>query len=136
MQESDTVNQNEATKVLEKKAEKPNITPIQPPPKELDEKQKYALKSAYKSPNDPTTLVHPHTKAKSVRFDCTVMSPKAKKRPVRGQIADFKPAEERTETSESKIVELEEELRVVDNNCDTCGKVLKVRNLTKVLMCS
>ena len=78
MQESDTVNQNvplnEATKVLEKKAEKPNITPIQPPPKELDEKQKYALKSAYKFPNDPTILVHPHPKAKSGKFDCTVMS--------------------------------------------------------------
>merc|ERR1712141_291500 len=45
-----------------------------PPPKELDEKQKQALKNAYRFPNDPCILVHPHPKAKSGKFDCTVMS--------------------------------------------------------------
>ena len=42
--------------------------------KELDEKQKYALKSAYKFPSESSILVHPHPKAKSGKFDCTVMS--------------------------------------------------------------
>ena len=42
-----------------------------PPPKELDEKQKQALKNAYRFPNDPCILVHPHPKAKSGKFDCT-----------------------------------------------------------------
>merc|ERR1719400_3027289 len=42
--------------------------------KELDEKQKTALKTAYKFPSEPSILVHPHPKAKSGKFDCTVMS--------------------------------------------------------------
>merc|ERR1711976_302948 len=39
-----------------------------------DEKQKSLLKSAYKFPSEPSILVHPHPKAKSGKFDCTVMS--------------------------------------------------------------
>merc|ERR1711935_917773 len=42
--------------------------------KELDEKQKTALKTAYKFPSENSILVHPHPKAKSGKFDCTVMS--------------------------------------------------------------
>jgi hypothetical protein len=48
---------------------------MKPPPKpELDEKQKQALENAYKFPGGPSILVHPHPKAKSGKFDCTVMS--------------------------------------------------------------
>merc|ERR1711976_738472 len=39
-----------------------------------DEKQKQAMKNAYKFPNEPSILVHPHPKAKSGKFDVTVMS--------------------------------------------------------------
>lgn len=63
----------------EKNDEEPEVlmekpAPAPPPVKELDEKQKTALKSAYKFPSDPSILVHPHPKAKSGKFDCTVMS--------------------------------------------------------------
>merc|ERR1719203_1274731 len=58
-----------------KKAEKASEAPKEKPVvKELDEKQKTALKSAYKFPSEPSILVHPHPKAKSGKFDCTVMS--------------------------------------------------------------
>jgi len=53
-----------------KKPEPPKPQPV----KELDEKQKTLLKSAYKFPSEPSILVHPHPKAKSGKFDCTVMS--------------------------------------------------------------
>jgi len=53
-----------------KKPEAPKPQPV----KELDEKQKSLLKSAYKFPSEPSILVHPHPKAKSGKFDCTVMS--------------------------------------------------------------
>ena len=53
-----------------KKPEPPKPQPV----KELDEKQKSLLKSAYKFPSEPSILVHPHPKAKSGKFDCTVMS--------------------------------------------------------------
>merc|ERR1712158_75292 len=39
-----------------------------------DEKQKQALSIAYKLPETPCILVHPHPKAKSGKFDTTVMS--------------------------------------------------------------
>merc|ERR1719319_127431 len=58
-----------------KKAEKASEAPKDKPVvKELDEKQKTALKTAYKFPSEPSILVHPHPKAKSGKFDCTVMS--------------------------------------------------------------
>merc|ERR1739848_687105 len=53
-----------------KKPEVPKPQPV----KELDEKQKSALRNAYKFPNEPSILVHPHPKAKSGKFDCTVMN--------------------------------------------------------------
>lgn len=56
-----------AEKAPPKKESKPVV-------KELDEKQKLALKNAYKFPSEPCILVHPHPKAKSGKFDCTVMS--------------------------------------------------------------
>ena len=67
------------TKIVEKSPEKPAQVVAKkevkiPVVKELDEKQKYALKSAYKFPSDSCILVHPHPKAKSGKFDCTVMS--------------------------------------------------------------
>ena len=40
----------------------------------LDEKQKAALTAAYKLPEKPSILVHPHPKAKSGKFDCALMS--------------------------------------------------------------
>ncbi len=43
-------------------------------PKPLDEKQKSALRSAYKFPTSPCGLVHPNPKAKSGKFDCATMS--------------------------------------------------------------
>ena len=58
-----------------KKAEKASEAPKDKPVvKELDEKQKTALKTAYKFPSENSILVHPHPKAKSGKFDCTVMS--------------------------------------------------------------
>ena len=61
---------NTDTKAPAKVQEKAPVVVV----KELDEKQKSALKSAYKFPNDRCILVHPHPKAKSGKFDCTVMS--------------------------------------------------------------
>merc|ERR1719410_612123 len=61
-------------KVEAKTPEKPKKEMKPPVVKELDEKQKSALKSAYKFPSEPCILVHPHPKAKSGKFDCTVMS--------------------------------------------------------------
>merc|ERR1719266_1991241 len=58
-------------KKSEKASEAPKDKPVV---KELDEKQKTALKTAYKFPSEPSILVHPHPKAKSGKFDCTVMS--------------------------------------------------------------
>merc|ERR1719266_1510628 len=58
-------------KKSEKASEAPKDKPVV---KELDEKQKNALKTAYKFPSEPSILVHPHPKAKSGKFDCTVMS--------------------------------------------------------------
>ena len=46
------------------------VKPITP----LDEKQKAALTAAYKLPQTPCILVHPNSKAKSGKFDCTVTS--------------------------------------------------------------
>jgi len=43
-------------------------------PPAMDEKQKLALTAAYKLPDTPCILVHPHPKAKSGKFDCTTMS--------------------------------------------------------------
>ena len=46
-----------------KKAEKASEAPKDKPVvKELDEKQKNALKTAYKFPSEPSILVHPHPK--------------------------------------------------------------------------
>merc|ERR1719273_1002132 len=53
---------------------KPEVPKPAQPVKELDEKQKSALRNAYKFPNEPSILVHPHPKAKSGKFDCTVMN--------------------------------------------------------------
>ena len=74
--ESENTNDAEVMEIDSKPVEKPAAkkevkTPVV---KELDEKQKYALKSAYKFPSDPCILVHPHPKAKSGKFDVTVMS--------------------------------------------------------------
>ena len=43
-------------------------------PKPIDEKQKAALTKAYTVPSKPCILVHPNTKAKSGKFDCTTMT--------------------------------------------------------------
>ena len=59
---------------IDKPVEKPKKEPVKVVIKELDEKQKSVLKNAYKFPSDPCILVHPHPKAKSGKFDCTVMS--------------------------------------------------------------
>ncbi|XP_040583991.1 cell division cycle and apoptosis regulator protein 1 isoform X2 [Lepeophtheirus salmonis] len=58
--------------------EQPSVS--QPPvikkrePIKLDEKQKSVLTNAYKLLNNRCIPVHPHPKAKSGKFDCTVMS--------------------------------------------------------------
>ena len=50
-----------------KKAEKASEAPKDKPVvKELDEKQKTALKSAYKFPSEPSILVHPHPKGQLI----------------------------------------------------------------------
>merc|ERR1719410_1460609 len=61
-------------KVEAKTPEKPKKEMKPPVVKELDEKQKNALKKAYDFPKEPCILVHPHPKAKSGKFDCTVMN--------------------------------------------------------------
>jgi len=43
-------------------------------PAPIDEKQKAALTTAYKFPTSPCIPVHPNPKAKSGKFDCSVMS--------------------------------------------------------------
>ena len=40
----------------------------------LDDRQKEKLASAYKTPSSPSIFVHPHSKAKSGKFDCRVES--------------------------------------------------------------
>merc|ERR1711878_62801 len=40
----------------------------------LDERQKEKIASAYKTPSSPSIFVHPHSKAKSGKFDCRVES--------------------------------------------------------------
>merc|ERR1711899_38762 len=52
----------------------PNDDDVFVKPPAMDEKQKNALKKAYDFPKDPCILVHPHPKAKSGKFDTTVMS--------------------------------------------------------------
>ena len=50
-----------------KKSEKASEAPKEKPVvKELDEKQKTALKSAYKFPSEPSILVHPHPKGQLI----------------------------------------------------------------------
>ena len=50
-----------------KKAEKASEAPKDKPVvKELDEKQKNALKTAYKFPSEPSILVHPHPKGQLI----------------------------------------------------------------------
>ena len=51
-----------------KKAEKPasEASKDKPVVKELDEKQKTALKTAYKFPSEPSILVHPHPKGQLI----------------------------------------------------------------------
>ena len=50
-----------------KKAEKASEAPKDKPVvKELDEKQKTALKTAYKFPSEPSILVHPHPKGQLI----------------------------------------------------------------------
>ena len=58
----------------EVKEETPEIMEVEEILPVLDEKQKAALTVAYKLPAHPSILVHPHPKAKSGKFDCTVMS--------------------------------------------------------------
>lgn len=41
---------------------------------ELDDRKKEKIKSAYKTPSNPTLFVHPNTKIKSGKFDCKVES--------------------------------------------------------------
>merc|ERR1719225_1981183 len=52
----------------------PNDDDVFVKPPAMDEKQKVALTAAYKLPEAPCILVHPHPKAKSGKFDCTTMS--------------------------------------------------------------
>merc|ERR1712223_904410 len=52
----------------------PNDDDVFVKPPTMDEKQKQALTAAYKLPEAPCILVHPHPKAKSGKFDCTNMS--------------------------------------------------------------
>ena len=50
-----------------KKSEKASEAPKEKPVvKELDEKQKNALKTAYKFPSEPSILVHPHPKGQLI----------------------------------------------------------------------
>ena len=70
-----TEDEPEVMEIETSENKKPEIKPVVVQPvKELDEKQKSALKSAYKFPSEPSILVHPHPKAKSGKFECTVMS--------------------------------------------------------------
>ena len=50
-------------KKSEKASEAPKDKPVV---KELDEKQKTALKTAYKFPSEPSILVHPHPKGQLI----------------------------------------------------------------------
>ena len=47
---------------------------VEEPVKPLDEKQKAALTAAYKMPQSPCIMVHPNPKAKSGKFDCSVVT--------------------------------------------------------------
>ena len=71
----DGVEVMEAVMGAEKKKEAvPAVAPPPPAKPVLDEKQKAALTAAYKLPDKPSILVHPHPKAKSGKFDCALMS--------------------------------------------------------------
>ncbi len=68
------------------------------PIKPLDEKQKAALTSAYKLPQTPCILVHPNAKAKSGKFDCSVMS--------LSLLLDYRQDDNKEGTFEGKVMEL------------------------------
>eukprot|EP00096_Caligus_rogercresseyi_P016684 TRINITY_DN948_c0_g3_i2.p1 TRINITY_DN948_c0_g3~~TRINITY_DN948_c0_g3_i2.p1 ORF type:complete len:1140 (-),score=383.85 TRINITY_DN948_c0_g3_i2:278-3697(-) len=51
-----------------------SAAPKKKEPVKLDDKQKATLTNAYKLPSQRCIPVHPHPKAKSGKFDCTVMS--------------------------------------------------------------
>ena len=71
----DGVEVMEAVMGAEKKKEAvPAVAPSPPAKPVLDEKQKAALTAAYKLPDKPSILVHPHPKAKSGKFDVCTMS--------------------------------------------------------------
>ena len=59
--------------VMDKKKKEEVVAEVAVKPA-LDEKQKAALTAAYKLPEKPSILVHPHPKAKSGKFDCALMS--------------------------------------------------------------
>jgi len=54
------------------KTEDRKIPPPPPPP--LTDKQISSIKAAFKLPQHPTIFVHPNPKAKSGKFDCSVVS--------------------------------------------------------------